>query len=245
MKTCLFSMAVVFSALSLSAQDLATIGVASDEWANCTQKDGTGLYFETMRLAFPDSKLDIKIVPSARSIEMVESAKTDVCVGVYQGDVKNGIYPKYPIDFDDMSVLMLASKAASWAGEPGLKNKKVAWIVDYGYEKYLNVPVKLTEVSDTASGVKMLQAGRVDFYVETKSTIVPYLADNKISEKDFHLETVKWIKLYLAFAQNAKGKALQTQWDKAIPVLYKSGQLQKVFAKWGFQESFDKLKKEF
>ena len=237
--------ALLFSGVSVLAQDLTTINVASDEWANCTQKDGSGLYFEVMRLAFPESKLEIKIVPSARSIEMVSAAKTDVCVGVYQTDVKNGIYPKYPIDYDDMSVLMLSAKAGSWAGETGLKNKKVAWIVDYGYDQYLSVPVKLTEVSDTASGIKMLQAGRVDFYIETKSTIVPFMEDNKISKKDFRLETVKWIRLYLAFSQTPKGRALQVQWDKALPVLYKSGQLQKVFAKWGFQESFDKLKTEF
>ena len=237
--------AFIVSCTWLTAQDLSSIDVASDEWANCTLKDGTGLYFETMRLAFPKSKLNIKIVPSARSIEMLEASKTDVCVGVYQSDITNGIYPKYPIDFDDMTVLMLATKAPNWAGESSLKERKVSWIIDYGYDQYLSVPVKLTEVSDTDSGVKMLRAGRIDYYIETKSTIVPYLTENKISEKDFHFVTVKWIKLYLAFANTPKGKALQAQWDIRLPELNKSGQLEKVFAKWGFQESFGKLKKEF
>jgi polar amino acid transport system substrate-binding protein len=228
----------------LAAQDLKTIEVASDEWADCTLKDGSGLYFDVMRMVFDASKLSIKIVPFARSVQMLETGKTDVCVGVYQGDVSKGIYPKYPLDFDDLTVMMLNAKTSGYAGEASLKDKKVAWIIDYAYDKYLNVPIKLTEVSDTASGIKMLQSGRVDYYIETKSTIGPALKTLGIAEKDFHLDTVKWVKLYLAFSKNEKGQALQALWDKRMPVLFKSGQLKKAFDKWGFQESYEKLKKE-
>ncbi|HET7839371.1 MAG TPA: transporter substrate-binding domain-containing protein [Rectinemataceae bacterium] len=246
MKRFAFAAAFVLSAFLVVAQDLKTIDVASDEWADCTLKDGSGLYFDVMRLVYgpQGSKLAIKIVPFARSVQMLESGKTDICVGIYQGDVTNGIYPKYPIDFDDLTVMMLKSKVADYKGEASLKDKKVAWIVDYAYDKYLSVPVKLTEVSDTASGIKMLQSGRVDYYIETKSTITPALGTLGISEGAFHLDTVKWVRLYLGFAKNDKGKALQAIWDKRMPVLFKSGELQKAFDKWGFQESYEKLKKD-
>jgi len=233
-------------ALSLSAQALSSIDVATDEWADCTQKDGTGLYFDVLRMVYSEqgAKLNIKIVPFARSIQMLEGAKTDINIGDYEGDVSGGIYPKYPIDFDDLTVMMPASKASGFTGEASLKDKKLAWIVDYGYEKYLGVPYKLTEVSDRESGIKMLQAGRVDYYIETKSTIEPALKDLGISSKDFSLSTIKWIKMYVVFAKTPKGAQLQSIWDKRMPALIKNGELKKAFAKWGFEESYAKLAKE-
>jgi polar amino acid transport system substrate-binding protein len=244
-KAALFAM-LSLSVTLLSAQALASIDVASDEWADCTQKDGTGLYFDILRMVYSEqgSKLNIKIVPFARSVQMLESGKTDINIGDYEGDVATGIYPKYPIDFDDLTVMMPASKAAGFSGEASLKDKKVAWIVDYGYDKYLGVPLKLTEVSDREGGIKMLQSGRVDYYIETKSTIEPALKEMGISSKDFSLSTIKWIKMYVCFAKNAKGAQLQGIWDKRIPALVKSGELKKLFAKWGFEESYAKLAKE-
>jgi polar amino acid transport system substrate-binding protein len=235
------------SAFPLASQSLATIDVASDEWADCTLKDGTGLYFDVIRMVYAEqgSKLNIKIVPFARSIQMVEGAKTDLNIGDYEGDVSNGIYPKYPIDYDDLTVMMPASKAADFKGEASLKDKKLAWIVDYGYEKYIGVPIKLTEVSDREGGIRMLQSGRVDYYIETKSTIEPALEEMKISAKDFALSTIQWIKMYVCFAKTPKGTQLQAIWDKRIPLLIKSGELKKAFEKWGFEESYAKLAKEF
>jgi polar amino acid transport system substrate-binding protein len=140
--------------------------------------------------------------------------------------------------------MMPASKAAGFKGEADLKDKKVAWIVDYGYDKYLGVPVKLTEVSDRESGIKMLQSGRIDYYIETKSTIEPALKDLGISDKDFSLNTIKWIRLYVCFAKNTKGTKLQSIWDKRVPELLKTGELKKLFTKWGFEESYAKLANE-
>jgi polar amino acid transport system substrate-binding protein len=234
------------SAFPLASQGISSIDVASDEWADCTQKDGTGLYFDMIRMVYADqkAKINIKIVPFARSVQLLESGKTDLSVGNYQGDVTNGIYPKYPLDFDDLTIMLPSSKAAGFTGEASLKDKKVAWINGYGYDKYLGVPVKLTEVSDREGGIKMLQSGRVDYYIETKSTIEPALEEMGISKKEFTLATIKWIRLYVCFAKNAKGAQLQAIWDKRVPVLIKSGELKKTFEKWGFEESYEKLAKE-
>lgn len=246
MKKVLFLLMSALAAVTIASQNLSTISVASDEWADCTQKDGTGLYFDVIRLVYAGqgAKLDIKITPFARSIDMVESGKVDLNVGDYQGDVTNGIYPKFPIDYDDLTVMMPLAQKGQFKGEASLKDRKVAWIVDYGYDKYLGVPVKLTEISDRASGIKMLQSGRIDYYIETKSTIVPALEEMGISDKDFTLVTLKWIKLYVCFAKSDKGSKLQAIWDKRIPELIKSGELAKLFSKWGFEDSYAKLAKE-
>jgi len=246
MKALILSLFAALALVAAGAQDLSSISVASDEWADCTEKDGSGLYFDVLRLVYRNqgAKLDIKIVPFARSIDMLESGKVDMNVGDYQGDVNIGIYPKYPIDFDDLTVMMPIARKNQFTGEASLKDRKVAWIVDYGYDQYLSVPVKLTETSDRESGIKMLQSGRIDYYIETKSTIVPALAEMGISEKDFALETIKWIQLYVCFVKNDKGAKLQAIWDKRVPELIRSGELEKLFKKWGFEESFAKLKKE-
>lgn len=246
MKHLVLVLVSILGLAGLGAQDLGTLSIATEEWADCTLKDGTGLYFDVIRRVFADQKpkLDIKFVPFARSVELLEAAKVDMNIGDYEGDVSKGIYPRYPIDYDDLTVMMPAARKTQFAGESSLRDKKVAWIVDYGYDKYLTVPVQMIEVSDRASGIKMLQSGRVDYYIETKSTIVPALESLGISDKDYSLVTVKWIKLYVCFAKTDRGARLQAIWDKRMPELIRSGALKKDFQTWGFDESYAKLVKE-
>jgi len=247
MKSPLVCVLIALSAFALTAQSTSSIDIAAEEWADCTYKDGTGLYFEIIKQVYAKqgANFNFKIVPYSRSIEMVESGKTDMCLGTYEGEVENAIYPKYPMDYDDITVLIPAAKASSFKAESDLRDKKVAWIVDYGYEEYLEVPVKFTEVSNSESGIKMLQSGRIDYYIETKSDIGAALKGMGIPEKDFVLRTIKWIPLYTCFAKNDKGAQLQAIWDKRFPELYKSGELKTLFAKWGFEDSYNKLVKEF
>jgi polar amino acid transport system substrate-binding protein len=247
MKSPLVFALIALSAVAMQAQSVASIDVAAEEWEDCTYADGSGLYFETIGLVYAKqgAKVNVKIVPYARSIEMVESGKTDICLGTYAGEAKNATYPKYPLDYDDITVLIPAAKASAFKSEADLKDKKVAWIVDYGYDEQLDVPVKLTEVSNSESGIKMLQSGRIDYYIETKSDISAALEALGIPEKDFVFRTIKWIPLYACFAKNEKGAQLQAIWDRRLPELFKSGELKKLFFKWGFEESYGKLAREF
>ncbi len=228
---------------TIGAQTISTISVVSDEWEDCTAKDGSGLYFDVIRQVYAGSKLDIRIVPFARSVQMVESKRADLSVGNYVGDVEKGLYPMYPIDYDDVTVLMTKATGASFAGESSLKGKKVAWITDYGYENHIKVPMTFVEVSDRESGINMLKAGRVDYYVETSEEILGALEGLKLSEDDFKLEPIKYLSLYVCFADNDKGKRLQAMWDKRIPELIASGALEKIYAKWDFSDSYQRLKK--
>jgi polar amino acid transport system substrate-binding protein len=247
MKRCVALAILAISVLPAFSQPISAIDVSTEAWADCTETDGSGLYFDIIRMVYAEQnpKLSIKYMPFARSVQLLEAAKTDLSIGNYKGDIEKGIYPEYPVDYDDLTVMMPASKASAFAGEASLKGKKVAWIVDYGYEQYLDVQVNLTEVSDIQSGIKMLQSGRVDYYIDTKSTIEPSLEEMGISGGDFALKTLKWIRLYVCFVKNAKGAQLQAIWDKRMPVLMKSGQLKKAFEKWGFEDSYAKLDAEF
>ncbi len=241
--------AVLLCAILLPAfsQGISAIDVSTEAWADCTETDGSGLYFDIIRMVYAEQnpKLSIKYMPFARSVQLLEAAKTDLSIGNYIGDVTNGLYPRFPIDYDDLTVMMPSAMAAGFSGEASLKGRKVAWIVDYGYEQYLDVPVVLTEVSDIQSGIKMLQSGRVDYYIDTKSSIEPSLEEMGISGGDFGLKTLKWIRLYVCFVKNAKGSQLQAIWDKRMPVLMKSGELKKAFETWGFEDSYAKLDAEF
>lgn len=244
MKKCIATILFTLALSAAGAQATSPISVVSDEWENCTSKDGTGLYFDVIRQVFSGVKLDIKIVPFARSIQMLESGKADLSVGNYLGDVEKGLYPKYPIDYDDVTVLMTKAAGTSFNGELSLKGKKVAWITDYGYENHIKVPLTFVEVSDRESGINMLKAGRIDYYVETSEEIRGALEGLKLSESDFRLEPIKWLSLYVCFADNDKGKRLRADWDKRMRELIVSGALEKTYGKWDFADSYQRLKKE-
>ena len=228
-------------AFTVAAQDLKTISVASDEWEDCTEKDGSGIYFDILRLVFAGSNLDIKIVPFARSVQMVDTARVDISVGNYEGDVSKALFPQYPIDFDDVTVLMTKTVAATYKGEASLKNKKVAWITDYGYEDYIEVPVTMVQVSDRNSGINMLRSGRVDYYVETNEEILSALEELNLSETDFRLDSIKQLPLYVCFADNAKGSKLRDTWNQRIPRLIASGELKALYDQWDFSDSYELL----
>ncbi|OHE62894.1 MAG: hypothetical protein A2001_00380 [Treponema sp. GWC1_61_84] len=238
--SCFVFLAVLVSPM---AQTASQITIASDTWASCTEKDGSGLYFDILRLVFGNSgaSLDIRMVPFARSVQMLESGKADISVGNYVGDIAKGLYPKLPIDYDDVTVLMRKERAFLYSGEKSLGGKKVAWITDYGYDAHLASTVELTEVSDREGGISMLRSGRIDYYIENRASILDALREMKLDEDDFVLDTIKYLKIYICFSDTEKGRRLRDTWDRKYAELIDSGKLKPLFAKWENPASYELL----
>ncbi len=70
--------------------------VVSECWIDLTNKDGSGLYFDIVRMVYElvGIKVKIKIFPYNRSSMMVKKKRADVWLGSYLDEEDYAIYSK-------------------------------------------------------------------------------------------------------------------------------------------------------
>lgn len=213
--------------INVSAMEMNEISVQSEAWKHCSEPDGTGIFFDMLKLVYEPYRigLKIKIVPYKRSIHNVKNEKIDLAVGAYPGEVANVIYPKWHFFVDDVSAVFLKSNPVTWQGEQSLGNKKVVWLLGYSYEKYIQPPMKkVLEVNDQKMGFRLLESGYYDFYIGPAVMIGPDLDPSK-----FQMEFIKWIKMYMIFQKTPRGKRLAGIWDLEFKKHIESGELKQLF----------------
>ena len=115
---------------ALAGNTPAEIILASEEWANATNRDGTGLYWDIFRAVYEPVGIKTKfIIRSYKgSVSLVKKNKADAAVGIYPEEIKGALFSKYPFVKDYVLVLFKKNKLSQWNGQETLKNKKVGWI---------------------------------------------------------------------------------------------------------------------
>ena len=229
---------VLFS-IEIFALNLTKVVGVSEEWKGGTDKHCKGLYWEVATEVFALSKIKLicKLAPYARGVKLVEKAKVDFWVGSYEAEEDFPYYPKVAIDADNVSILYNKTKQ-KFKKISDIKNKKVAWIRGYDYDLYLDFPVKIKELKDRKSGVKMALLGRIDFLMDDKSELEQALAKVKIDKKDLVIAPFMSLKIYMAFSKTERGKYLSKLWDENMKKLNKSGKLRKIYTKHDYTEFY-------
>jgi len=231
---------VILSEISVFGEDIKQITIASEEWENNTNNDGTGLYWDIIRkiFDFEDIKLQIKIVPYARSVHMVKTQNADAWVGSYINEEPLALYPKWHFDADIVSALFNKNKFTNWQGMASLNNKKVGWVRGYDYNQYINVKMEIHEVNSRESGLKLLAKDRLDVLLDAIVEIQnalnnkEFLTQIGFNKDEFRIEKLLQLNLYLAFANNERGKHFSAIWDKNFPILLKNGTIKALFDKY-------------
>ncbi len=236
MKKLVFSLAIVLLALAGqtgSAQG-KVVQVVTEAWDDCTNKDGTGLYFDILRAVYEPKgyKLKFTITPYTTSVKKVQDKTADIVVGPYAGEVEGVIYPKWHFSADDVTALILKDQEAGWKGEKGLAGKKVAWIRGYEFDQYLDVKMASTLVDKRENAVNLLMKKRIDVFLDNQYDIAATLEEMKLDPEKFSTRLVKYLDLYMCFARNAKGKELAAIWDSSFEKLVRQGRIKSLFEKW-------------
>ena len=132
---------IYFSALAGSSP--AEIVLASEEWANATNKDGTGLYWDIFRAVYEPVGIKTKfIIRSYKgSVSLVRKNQADAAVGIHPEKIQGALSSRYPFVKDYVLVLFKKTKLYQWNGQETLEDKKVGWIKGYSFDEYLEVPV--------------------------------------------------------------------------------------------------------
>jgi polar amino acid transport system substrate-binding protein len=215
-------------------EKITEITIVSDKWENCTNPDGTGMYWDIFRAVFDPS--GIKVKPTMRSytasMEMARQKKTDAAVGAYIDEVKGVLYPKNHFGVDAVAVAYRRDKVVDWKGEQSLSNKNIAWIKGYSFDEYLTVPVKKMELEDRTGVARMLDNNRIDYFMDAYADIMDMVEKKTLDPAKYDVKIVKKLNLYLVFANDEKGKQLRGIFDENIQKIVASGEMGKICKKW-------------
>lgn len=227
MKRFIFTVLFVFLCAVLYSED-KTIKIVTEEWEDCTNADGTGIYFDIVRAIFEKNgyTLDIGIMKYIQAKKRVQSGESDMVLGVYEGEETGVIFPKYHFSSDDVTVLYL--KGGSYKNEKSLEKKNVGWIRGYSYEKYIKTNMNMQKLDERESGVNMLVKKRLDYFIDNLFDIEGTIEGLGLDSKIFETKLIKFLNLYPCFANNEKGATLSKIWDKEMDKLVKNGKIKEL-----------------
>lgn len=210
--------------------------MASEEWINATNRDGTGLYWDIFRAVYEPVGIKTKFIIQSfnGSVNLVMKNRVDAAVGIYPEMIEGALFSQYPFVQDYVLVLFQKNRVAQWEGQKTLQDKKIAWIKGYAYDKYLEVPVVKQEFDRREDVLRRLDQNQVDFFMDTRNDMESVLNQGIIDVSHYTVETVLKLDRYLVFASNDKGRALKKIFDHRFPRLVQSGEIERLTAKWNW-----------
>jgi len=193
----------------------AEIIMASEEWTNATNRDGTGLYWDILRAVYEPVGIKTKFIIQSYngSVKLVKKNRVDAAVGIYPERIRGALFSQYPFVKDYVLALFKKNKLNQWNGQESLQNKKVAWIKGYSFDEYLEIPVLKREFSNRNIILHHLDNDQVDFFLDTRNDMESVLNKGIVEVSHYTVETVLELDRYLVFADNRKGKKLKKIFD--------------------------------
>jgi ABC-type amino acid transport substrate-binding protein len=216
----------------VQAQDVpGKVMLASEEWNDYTNKDGSGLAWDVLRQVFEPAgiTLQTRSVPYTRSVGLAQRGEVDGWVGSYRDETTGVLYPHWNFDSDHIYALGLASTPAPTVATLG--NYRLAWVRGYKYEEYLPNVHRFNQIERRDGILPMLQHARADFYIDAL-TEAKYVLNQADDPSKFTLTHIAELPLYIGFADNERGRALMAVFDRRMAALVKSGELKAIFEHW-------------
>ncbi|AMN77441.1 substrate-binding periplasmic protein [Pseudomonas azotoformans] len=216
----------------VQAQDVpGKVMLASEEWNDYTNKDGSGLAWDVLRQVFEPAgiTLQTRSVPYTRSVGLAQRGEVDGWVGSYRDEATGVLYSHWNFDSDHIYALGLASTPAPTVATLG--NYRLAWVRGYKYEEYLPNVHRFNQIERRDGILPMLQHARADFYIDAL-TEAKYVLNQADDPSKFTLTHIAELPLYIGFADNERGRALMAVFDQRMAALVKSGELKAIFEHW-------------
>lgn len=207
------------------------IMLASEEWNDYTNKDGSGLAWDVLRYVFEPAgiTLQTRSVPYTRSVGLAQRGEVDGWVGSYRDEATGVLYPHWNFDSDHIYALGLAT--APTPSVATLGNYRLAWVRGYKYEEYLPNIHRFNQIERRDGILPMLQHARADFYIDALSE-AKYVLGQSDEPAQFKLTHIAELPLYVGFADNERGRALMVVYDQRMAALVKNGELKPIFERW-------------
>ena len=217
----------LISLLTLCLSDASfgrDVTVLASKWQHYTNEDGTGVYFDLLRLIYHESDLSIEITDYHRCLNLFKQEKADILIGVYQSDLPKAHYAQWPLD-KDAPIYAFVHQDSTYHSLASLTNKTIAWQKGYGFDQFFHTIPNPYLVTDLDTGFRLLQGRRIDAFFDYQLNYRPTEHTN-ITFFKVHDATT----LHLAFQNTKRGRLLAKIYDQRMLTLRQSGVLASLFA---------------
>lgn len=260
---CYICLLLLYAPVSARAEEAVTLTLVADPWCpyTCGEQDankGTMIEIAEAAFALQGIKVNYKVIPWARALEMVRAGKYDAVVGATKNDAPDFVFPSNEQGLQSM--MFWVKKDATWeyhaladldAINMGvIQGYTYGKVVDDYVQKNMENKVKLQVMSgDTALklNIRKLLAGRIDVLPEEASVIRYYFQSNgvdfplksagMVSEKD----SIESRALYVAFSPaNKNAQKYAAILSDGMKMLRESGKLAAILYRYGLQDWVDK-----
>jgi len=225
-----------FTAIEYLKAEEKTITLATEEWKDATNKDGTGLYWDILRAVYEPEGYKIK--PIIRSyqgaVALVENESVDGMIGAYKDEIQLGLYPEKYFAVDIVQALYMKNSGIDWRGINTIKGKRIGWVEGYAFNKYLPDSVMysttIRRVDTRKVAINLIKLSKIDFFLDAEGDLKDFFIDNEDYRIEaFVMKTLIELKLYICFANNENGKLLVQLFDQNFSGLLKAGGIRKLY----------------
>jgi len=219
----------------LKADD-KTLYIVTPAWKNWTNTDGTGYYFDLVRLIYKPLgyKILFDIAYFSRAKKMVELKEADAAFSLYMNSSNESyITPKHSLTSGE--VVIMFSRDIEWKGISSLYQKDILY--PKGYNFIPEIPISFThiEVSDSKTGILMLMRGRASYFITNLEEMTQLQQELRIDMTLYRVEHLYSKKLFMGFSNTDKGRRLVEQFDQRMTLLINNGQIDKLNKKWNLK----------
>ena len=237
MKKILLPLVLIFMALPAGAENITEVTMMTTLWETFSYEDGTGLYNEIIDAVYGlyDIPVIHKYVPGKRGILEVKKGIADVYACHYSAE-DSLLLAKHPMYEGTFHVFFKKDTVETWERQNTLTGKKVVCVRGYYDEHDLDVPIQLNQVSSGVSALSMVLKNRADFYLDDINLINESIKNCPLQfdMNDYLIKEVGFRSYHPVFKDSERGKILMELYDKGMEQLYRSGELKKIFEKWGY-----------
>jgi polar amino acid transport system substrate-binding protein len=230
MKILLLMIAIIGAFLAFCAiTDAEEITLASMEWEDYVNADGTGFYAEIIKAIYEPAgvKVTFQIVPWARAVRMVLNKDADALVADSDtSPVPELLHSEYPLDV--AHAYYLTKKSQLYTDQNSFRGKTIGWIRGFNFDKKIALPkgaYTIHEVAEVVTGIRMIQKGRLDFFIDYKEGIEAEAEKYQIDLSDCQIITGFEERYLMGFANTEKGKRLLQTYEDRFKTLYQAGEL--------------------
>ena len=228
------------NATAVPAAKITSALFVTDEWHDLTRKDGTGLYLDIITAVFARQGVNVtfRTYPYARAVQQVKDKQADGWVASFLKEKSFPLYPQYHFDKNEQTIVYLKRKQRAPVSTGSLGNQRVAWLRDFGLDRFIHEPMRINELDSIESAFQMLEKDRVDYFIGAKSDIEDYVKSSQQDMSNFGMAYALHLGLYMAFADTPRGAQLRDMWDAEMAKFHTTEAFKAIYKKYGYPYPF-------